>query len=150
MTAVAGRKYERIVCEQKGAQGESLWITLVNEAMRNALDDTMQRELLEVFEKVAFDHEIRCVVIGAAGSGIAVYGIARESFAIFMAAMVLMGIANAAVQLGQIFDSLPVIGRLDVIEADLPDDGGCIGQVPGKQVDALRLRRPAEARLQHF
>jgi enoyl-CoA hydratase len=35
--------------------------------MRNALDDLMQRELLEVLTEVAFDHSIRCVVIGAAG-----------------------------------------------------------------------------------
>ncbi len=68
MTPVTGRKYERILCERRGEQGDSLWITLNNEAMRNALDDLMQRELLEVLEKVAFDREIRCVVIGAAGS----------------------------------------------------------------------------------
>jgi enoyl-CoA hydratase len=68
MTSVTSRSYERILCERKGEQGDSLWITLNNEAMRNALDDTMQRELLEVLEKVAFDREIRCVVIGAAGS----------------------------------------------------------------------------------
>lgn len=61
------RQYERIVCETRGANGESLWITLNNEPMRNALDDLMQRELLEVLSEVAFDHSIRCVVIGAAG-----------------------------------------------------------------------------------
>jgi enoyl-CoA hydratase/carnithine racemase len=68
MTSVTSRKYERILCERKGEQGDSLWITLNNEAMRNSLDDVMQRELLEVLEKVAFDPEVRCVVIGAAGS----------------------------------------------------------------------------------
>ncbi len=63
MTAasVSSNTYERILCERKGEQGESLWITLANEAMRNSLDETMQRELLEVLEKVAFDREIRCV-----------------------------------------------------------------------------------------
>ncbi len=68
MTSVTSRSYERILCDRKGEQGDALWITLNNEAMRNSLDDTMQRELLEVLERVAFDHEIRCVVIGAAGS----------------------------------------------------------------------------------
>ncbi|HEY6221186.1 MAG TPA: enoyl-CoA hydratase/isomerase family protein, partial [Candidatus Eisenbacteria bacterium] len=66
--SIGSKKYERILCERKGEHGESLWITLANEQMRNALDDTMQRELLEVLEKVGFDPEIRCVVIGAAGS----------------------------------------------------------------------------------
>lgn len=59
--------YERILYERKGENGESLWLTLNNEPMRNALDDVMQRELLEVFQKVAFDHSVRCIVIGAAG-----------------------------------------------------------------------------------
>lgn len=61
------RQYELIICETRGANGEALWITLNNEPMRNALDDLMQRELLEVLSEVAFDHSIRCVVIGAAG-----------------------------------------------------------------------------------
>ncbi|MBL0343879.1 MFS transporter [Candidatus Villigracilis affinis] len=39
--------------------------------------------------------------IGAVGSGIAFYAIAIHSFAIFLGGMVLMGIANAAVQLGR-------------------------------------------------
>jgi enoyl-CoA hydratase/carnithine racemase len=68
MTSVTSRTYERITCERRGEHGDSLWITLRNEAMRNALDDTMQRELLEVLEKVAFDREIRCLVIAGAGS----------------------------------------------------------------------------------
>ncbi len=68
MTSFTNRKYERILCERKGEHGDALWITLNNEAMRNSLDDVMQRELLEVLEKVAFDPEVRCVVIGAAGS----------------------------------------------------------------------------------
>jgi enoyl-CoA hydratase/carnithine racemase len=68
MKAITSRSYERIRCERRGEQGESLWITLDNEAMRNALDDTMQRELLDVLEAVAVDREIRCVVLGAAGA----------------------------------------------------------------------------------
>lgn len=41
------------------------------------------------------------LIIGAAGSGLAFYAIARESFMLFIAGMLLMGIANAAVQLGR-------------------------------------------------
>jgi enoyl-CoA hydratase len=66
-TATAAVAHQRVICERKGVNGEALWLTLSNEAMRNALDDLMQRELLETLEKVAFDHSIRCVVIGAAG-----------------------------------------------------------------------------------
>ena len=59
--------YQKIIYERKGANGEALWLTLNNEAMRNSLDDEMQRELLEILEKVALDYSIRCVVIGGAG-----------------------------------------------------------------------------------
>jgi MFS family permease len=41
------------------------------------------------------------LVIGAIGSGVAFYAIAIHSFLIFLGGMVLMGIANAAVQLGR-------------------------------------------------
>lgn len=41
------------------------------------------------------------LLMGVAGSAIAVYAIARGSFAIFMPGMLLMGIANAAVQLSR-------------------------------------------------
>ena len=41
------------------------------------------------------------LIIGAAGSGLAFYAIARESFLLFISGMLLMGIANAAVQLGR-------------------------------------------------
>lgn len=67
-TSGSGTTYERIVCETRGGAGESLWITLNNEPMRNALDDVMQRELLDVLQKVAFDASVRCVVIGGAGT----------------------------------------------------------------------------------
>jgi MFS family permease len=39
--------------------------------------------------------------IGAVGSGVAFYAIATQSFPVFLGGMVLMGIANAAVQLGR-------------------------------------------------
>ncbi len=60
-------EYQRLICERKGAEGAALWITLNNEKMRNALDDTMQCELMEVLNEIAFDHTIRCVVIAGAG-----------------------------------------------------------------------------------
>lgn len=41
------------------------------------------------------------LVIGAIGSGVAFYAIARESFGLFIAGLLLMGIANAAVQLSR-------------------------------------------------
>ncbi len=41
------------------------------------------------------------LVLGAVGSGVAFFAIARESFGIFLGGMVLMGIANAAVTLGR-------------------------------------------------
>ena len=61
------RKYERVLYERKGPDGAALWLTLNNEPMRNALDDLMQREFLDIFQEVALDNSIRVVVIGAAG-----------------------------------------------------------------------------------
>ncbi|SPF46677.1 3-hydroxybutyryl-CoA dehydratase Crt [Syntrophobacter sp. SbD1] len=61
------KHYERLLCERKGDREEALWIVLNNEKMRNALDDTMQRELLDVLNEIAFDHSIRCVVVTGAG-----------------------------------------------------------------------------------
>ncbi len=61
------KQYQRLICERKGADGEALWITLNHEKMRNALDDAMQRELMEVFNEIALDHSIRCVVVSGAG-----------------------------------------------------------------------------------
>lgn len=61
------KNYERLLYARKGANGEAFWLTLNNEPMRNALDDTMQRELLEVMTEVASDPDIRCVVIQGAG-----------------------------------------------------------------------------------
>jgi MFS family permease len=71
------------------------------------------------------------LIIGAVGSGMAFAAIARESFTVFLAGMVLMGIANAAVQLG----------RFAAAEVNPPDQrgraisnvviGGTIGSVIG-------------------
>lgn len=41
------------------------------------------------------------LIIGVAGSGVAFYAIANASFALFLFGMILMGVANAAVQLGR-------------------------------------------------
>lgn len=59
--------YEKLICERKGSDGEALWITLNNQKMRNALDDTMQCELIDLLQKTDSDHSIRCVVISGAG-----------------------------------------------------------------------------------
>ncbi len=71
------------------------------------------------------------LLIGAVGSGIAFFAIARESFTIFLTGLVLMGMANAAVQLG----------RFAAAEVNPPDQrgraisnvviGGTIGSIIG-------------------
>lgn len=61
------REYQRVLYERKGDDGAALWLTLSNEPMRNALDDLMQRELLEIFEEAALDNSVRVIVIGGAG-----------------------------------------------------------------------------------
>lgn len=61
------KQYQRLICERKGTEGQTLWVTLNNEKMHNALDDTMQCELIEVLHEIAFDHSVRCVVISGAG-----------------------------------------------------------------------------------
>ena len=61
------KEYQKIICERKGPKDEILWITLNDEKMMNALSDTMQKEFLEILEVIAFDNEIRCVVIKGAG-----------------------------------------------------------------------------------
>ena len=60
-------QYDRLIYERRGAAGETLWLTLNNEPMKNALDATMQRELIQVLSETALDNSIRCVVIGGAG-----------------------------------------------------------------------------------
>jgi MFS family permease len=71
------------------------------------------------------------LVIGAVGSGTAFYAISHGSFALFMPGMAMMGIANAAVQLG----------RFAAAEVNPPDErgraisnvviGGTIGSILG-------------------
>lgn len=71
------------------------------------------------------------LVFGAIGSGVAFFAISKESFAIFLVGMILMGVANAAVQLG----------RFAAAEVNPPDQrgraisnvviGGTIGSVVG-------------------
>jgi enoyl-CoA hydratase len=61
------KDYEKILCERKGSNNEVLWITLNDEKMMNALSDTMQQNLLHVLTAIAFDNEIRCVVLKGAG-----------------------------------------------------------------------------------
>ena len=60
-------KYEKLIYERKGKDGEVLWLTLNDEKMMNAMSDTMQQELLEVFSTIVFDNTIRCVVLTGAG-----------------------------------------------------------------------------------
>jgi enoyl-CoA hydratase len=61
------KEYEKIICDRKGLNGEVLWITFNDEKMMNALSDTMQQEFLEVLKDIAFDNDIRCVVLKGAG-----------------------------------------------------------------------------------
>jgi enoyl-CoA hydratase len=60
-------EYEKIICERKGEHNEVLWITLNDEKMMNALSDTMQQEFLDILKEIAFDNDIRCVVLRGAG-----------------------------------------------------------------------------------
>ncbi len=59
--------YERLLYQRTGLAGEVLWLSLNNPKMRNALDETMQVELLAVLEDVSRDNSIRCVVLQGAG-----------------------------------------------------------------------------------
>ncbi len=71
------------------------------------------------------------LILGVIGSGVAFFAIMQSSFAVFLAGMVLMGIANAAVQLG----------RFAAAEVNLPENrgraisnvviGGTVGAVIG-------------------
>jgi len=61
------KEYKAMICERKGPNREVLWITFNDEKMMNALSDTMQQELLEVLRAIAFDNDIRCVVLKGAG-----------------------------------------------------------------------------------
>ncbi len=61
------KEYKSLICERKGPKEEVLWITLNDEKKMNSLSDVMQQELLNVLEDIAFDNEIRCVVLKGAG-----------------------------------------------------------------------------------
>jgi enoyl-CoA hydratase len=60
-------EYEKIICERRGEHNEVLWVTLNDEKTMNALSDTMQQEFLQLLQDIAFDNEIRCVVLKGAG-----------------------------------------------------------------------------------
>jgi enoyl-CoA hydratase/carnithine racemase len=59
--------FQRLLYERKGKDGEVLWLTLNNEPMRNALDETMQLELVDALEHTWQDNSIRCLVLTGAG-----------------------------------------------------------------------------------
>lgn len=61
-------RYERIEFEHRGPKGEVLWISLANPAMKNALDERMQVELIDLLEIAGQDESIRCIVIRGAGN----------------------------------------------------------------------------------
>jgi enoyl-CoA hydratase len=61
------KEYKMLIYERKGKDGEVLWLTLNNEKMMNTMTDAMQQELIEVFKDIAFDNDIRCVVLTGAG-----------------------------------------------------------------------------------
>ncbi len=61
------KKYNQLICNKKGPNGEVLWVTLSNPEAMNAMSDTMQKELLDLFNEIAFDNSIRCVVLTGAG-----------------------------------------------------------------------------------
>ncbi len=61
------KEYKNLICERKGPKEEVLWITLNDEKKMNSLSDVMQQELLNALEDIAFDNEIRCVVLKGAG-----------------------------------------------------------------------------------
>ncbi len=60
-------KYSTIKCEEKGTDGEVLWITFNNEKMMNAMTETLQKEFLDILEKTKYNNSIRCVVITGRG-----------------------------------------------------------------------------------
>lgn len=53
--------------QRRGADGALLWVTLTQRATRNALDETMQLELLGMLASVKEDDSVRCVVLQGAG-----------------------------------------------------------------------------------
>jgi enoyl-CoA hydratase len=62
------KEYKMLICEPRGPDGATLWITLNNERMMNSLTERMQQDLYEVLTEIAFDNTIRCVVLTGAGT----------------------------------------------------------------------------------
>lgn len=61
------RAYERLKLSRTGPGGEILWVSLYNPAMRNALDEQMQVELLELVGALGSDDRLRCVILRGDG-----------------------------------------------------------------------------------
>jgi enoyl-CoA hydratase/carnithine racemase len=57
----------RLVVERRGEAGAVLWLSLSNPAMRNAMDDAMQQELIATLRAVGDDDSIGCVVVRGEG-----------------------------------------------------------------------------------
>lgn len=57
------KKYEKTICERKGTNKEIFRITLNDDKEMNAVTGKLQQELLEVLNDIAFDSDIRCLVI---------------------------------------------------------------------------------------
>lgn len=59
---------QRLQFERRGSDGSVLWVSLSNPEARNALDETMQVELIEVLRAAAADDSVRCLVLRGAGN----------------------------------------------------------------------------------
>ena len=59
--------FKRLKLHFTGPKDSVIWLSLYNPEMRNALDKTMQEELLEAFAAIAADDSIRVVVIRGEG-----------------------------------------------------------------------------------
>ncbi|MEZ5631917.1 MAG: enoyl-CoA hydratase/isomerase family protein [Burkholderiaceae bacterium] len=60
--------FQRLQVERRGANGSLLWVSLSNPEARNALDEAMQLELIELLRAVAADRSVRCLVLRGAGN----------------------------------------------------------------------------------
>lgn len=57
----------RLLVERRGQDGAVLWVSMHHPAMRNAMDDAMQRELIATLRAAGEDDAIRCVVVRGTG-----------------------------------------------------------------------------------
>ncbi len=57
----------RLALTRSGDDGAVVWIALSNPAMRNAMDDAMQQELIATLRALAQDDATRCVVVRGQG-----------------------------------------------------------------------------------